>query len=713
MIDDMFSYYLLDHLIQSGLSGQSAGTILLISELFNVIVGPLSAIIMVRMQPHSCFLSSTQKMKLIPLIPFPNQFAFPFTSFGQHRAWILLTTIPLSLFFTSLWFVPPPSFFASNPTNQFIFHLTLLLLFNWFYGHTLCTYEAIMPLMHSDAHVLQYVNSSRLFLGALSGLGAVALVAALVGPIPDDKIRFPLVAGLIASVLVVGVVGWVAVVREDPDRSQENPEYEGPRKKKIMGDGAEDEGGDVHSQEKDGGLVVEEVEGDKEGGDVNHDDFDKMEVDSLDTFTIIDDSQKHSTTTRRPLDSVSPSIDIENQSTKSVPTASSSNSVGSWYNLSRLLFTSKPFLILITNHFLLWLIIIFIHSSLPSLSRSLLIDSDSESSFSSASSSTTESSLVIVANKSGVVISQILIAFFPTSIRPELAVKSSILLITITTFLFATAFRPFSSTTPFQFPHFWQFPSWSVFPISILNGMGVGGLFTCYEIMVPETILYAERHLTPKLKTLLFSGSKGKTPETSRTVQMQMDMNNKNDAETSLYPPPPSVYLTTATPTPTISSSLTASSSTIRASSPPTSPTPSNVSFPHHDKENFGYPSSQMNTETNLTTTNTTTTNINADSESNSDPDSDSDINEAEWENVIYSWVDSIRELSLAIAFMGSGLVLDSHSSNATSTSSSSVNDYGNKFANANELASGWIPLGLVVLTFMVHLYFPKIVLVK
>jgi hypothetical protein len=47
MMDDMFSYFLLDNLIRSGLSGTTTSLLLLISELFNVLVGPLSSFLMV------------------------------------------------------------------------------------------------------------------------------------------------------------------------------------------------------------------------------------------------------------------------------------------------------------------------------------------------------------------------------------------------------------------------------------------------------------------------------------------------------------------------------------------------------------------------------------------------------------------------------------------------------------------------------------------
>ncbi|KAI9344408.1 hypothetical protein BDR26DRAFT_215993 [Obelidium mucronatum] len=302
MIDDLFAYFLLDALISAGLDGRAAGTILLVSEIFNVFVGPLSSLLMSNV---------------------------PFRSFGQHRAWLLITSIPLVLFFELLWVQPTlPSLI------QPFYYGPILLLFNWFYGHCLCTFEAIMPLMNSSPILLQKVNASRLFIGSIAGLIVVSIPSTLVYPIPDQSVRFLIMASFAGFVLLAGILLWVFSVTESKHQHLKAPDSFPDLKAKLAG-----------------------------------------------------------------------------------------NTSKSWIKSCKQLFSSKRFITLLINTFLLWSIIIFTSSSLPSLSRILFpLPNDPEG-------TSLKSTFVIIVSKLGISISQIVMAVFPYQFTPERSVKMSFVLL--------------------------------------------------------------------------------------------------------------------------------------------------------------------------------------------------------------------------------------------------------------------------------------------
>ncbi|KAJ3285958.1 hypothetical protein HDU79_006920 [Rhizoclosmatium sp. JEL0117] len=463
MIDDLFAYYLLDALISSGLEGNTAGTILLVSEVFNVLVGPLSSLLMS---------------------------ALPFRQFGQHRAWLLITAIPLALFFQLLWLKPtiPVSSLA-------IYYGSILILFNWFYGHNLCAYEAVMPLMNSDAIELQKVNTSRLFWGSIAGLVIVSLPSALVGVVQEATNRFLIMAGGCGAVLLLGTSMWVSSVTEAK--------------------------------------------------------FDPQEVDQLRTKT-------------------------------------------SWISNCKKLLKSKRVVVLLINTVLLWATIICMSSSLPSLSR-LMFPSDNNTNETSF-----KSTFVIVASKLGMSLSQACMALFPRILKPELCVKLSVFLVMGSGTALGLGYKSINTTEP-------HLPADMIYLVILIMGIGVGGLFGSFEVMVPETILFSERSF------------------------------NKLESEAS-----------TST---IVSDSLSGTQQTL---------TDTEAGVPSLAKLDF----------------------------------QETAVEESEdWENLVYAFVDAVRELSLAGSFYVSGELL------------SNEGVWGNQL-----ILCAWIPVGIAVLVGVIHIWFPHIV---
>jgi hypothetical protein len=284
----------------------------------------------------------------------------------------------------------------------------------------------------------------------------------------------------------------------------------------------------------------------------------------------------------RSLDSVSTQVDVVAAKESTHPTNYGFKET--WRIPTYFLFRSKRFIILLLNMFFFWFLIISIHSTLPLLSRSLFpvesaVEIESENPFSSSTSF--QASLVIVASKAGTALAQICMSVFPTSLRPEFTAKVSMVLLLITSLFFALAYHPCGS---------YSLPPVSVYPVTFINGVGLGGLFSSFEIMVPETVLYSETTISPKMRAKDITAHIG-------------------------------------------------------------------------------------------------------------------------WENIIYAWVDAARQLSLAISFLMVGYVLD-HRENRSQIHVNGGCD-ANVFLVAEEITTGWMPIAVVLLLALLHMYFPRIIFIR
>jgi MFS family permease len=79
----------------------------------------------------------------------------------------------------------------------------------------------------------------------------------------------------------------------------------------------------------------------------------------------------------------------------------------------------------------------------------------------------------------GTALTQVSMGLYPKMLRPETMVRVGLLLI-ITSSLF------------FSFLFEYRVPSWTVYIVCFVNGMGIGSIFTSYEIMVPQVIFYQQ-----------------------------------------------------------------------------------------------------------------------------------------------------------------------------------------------------------------------------
>jgi Na+/melibiose symporter-like transporter len=137
----MIEYYLVDFMISTAkLSGGYTGlatlrfyktellfsTILLITELLGVVIGPVAGYFMDN-----------------------NNYKF-----GKHRFWIMVCILPLGVCFASIWYIPD----IESSVGKGLYYSTAIVLFNVFYAVVLIAYEGMIPLLIAGA-----ANSGKSF----------------------------------------------------------------------------------------------------------------------------------------------------------------------------------------------------------------------------------------------------------------------------------------------------------------------------------------------------------------------------------------------------------------------------------------------------------------------------------------------------------------------------------------------------------------------
>ncbi|KAJ3333084.1 hypothetical protein HDU91_002984 [Kappamyces sp. JEL0680] len=368
MVDSVFSFYLLDFLVFSvGMEGSTAGYILLSSECFNVLVGPLSSYIM----DH-----------------------YFWTGVGQHRFWMFVTLPFLVMSFIGIWWIP-----AISREWHIVYYTAMLLLFNAAYGNLLIAYEGCITNMFESNDDLSKVNSYRLFVGSVSSIVAV-LLGTLLSPLPANT-RFLILSSSICAIVLTSYLVFLLFIREVNENTP---------------------------------MQLKRAESD---------------------LTIVSDAATlHE----------------------------------SWFHRTARLFRHKTFLVLILSHFLLWVIIISVHSSIQAFVRDYLaLDA-------ALPWAVTPSTLAVLVMQTGTATVQMLMGVYTKQLEPSMMVRFALLVLAIGSLLFAFWF---------QIP---GMPLWTVFPLSFVSGMGIGALFTSYEIMVPQVILHLQTqfHEGEQLENLIY-----------------------------------------------------------------------------------------------------------------------------------------------------------------------------------------------------------------
>jgi Na+/melibiose symporter-like transporter len=141
----------------------------------------------------------------------------------------------------------------------------------------------------------------------------------------------------------------------------------------------------------------------------------------------------------------------------------------SWWETASQLLQSKSFNVMIISHFLLGMITISTHSTIHVYVRDYL-------KYDSSGGFLTHSYIAMIVMQLGPAIIQFFLGYYPLKISLIYLVRASILCTAIASICFATIFE------------YKLAPKWLIFPVCFVSGLGIGGLYTVYEIFVPEVI---------------------------------------------------------------------------------------------------------------------------------------------------------------------------------------------------------------------------------
>jgi hypothetical protein len=149
-------------------------------------------------------------------------------------------------------------------------------------------------------------------------------------------------------------------------------------------------------------------------------------------------------------------------------------SLTDWISTAIQLFSRKPSLIMFLSHFFLWFYTISVHAALPAYFRDYLKQD------AGLAGGITESKMAVLIFQSGSGFGQIPMALFPKFFFPELSILIALPTCAISSFGFLFLFE-----NP-------NVPTWLAYCNCFLGGLGLGILSTCYEVQVPETILWEQ-----------------------------------------------------------------------------------------------------------------------------------------------------------------------------------------------------------------------------
>eukprot|EP00271_Cylindrocystis_brebissonii_P022209 TRINITY_DN843_c0_g1_i1.p1 TRINITY_DN843_c0_g1~~TRINITY_DN843_c0_g1_i1.p1 ORF type:complete len:645 (-),score=94.15 TRINITY_DN843_c0_g1_i1:849-2627(-) len=150
-----------------------------------------------------------------------------------------------------------------------------------------------------------------------------------------------------------------------------------------------------------------------------------------------------------------------------VPHSPPLRALPAWLQSTSELFSSLPFVVLVLNHALLWAIMTFTQAVAPAYLHTYLNYE--------VSPYISSSVLIVLVLQVGHAIIQLLMGFFPDVFFPELVLRISFLLMAFAKLGFFFAFEN-------GVPPYWAFA------LGLIDGLGQGGMYAAYEIMVPEVV---------------------------------------------------------------------------------------------------------------------------------------------------------------------------------------------------------------------------------
>ncbi|KAG5189276.1 hypothetical protein JKP88DRAFT_252988 [Tribonema minus] len=173
--------------------------------------------------------------------------------------------------------------------------------------------------------------------------------------------------------------------------------------------------------------------------------------------------------------------------------ASGAQTRGQWTDATRRLIRCSPFWWLLASHFAVWAVTIFTKSTLPAFVHEYLeyssfgstslhgTDESSASGEGAAGGFLPPASVAIVAVQVGTAIVQVAMAAALNVLKPVRVLRASLCLAALGAAVFGLGFEQLN------------LPNWGVFVVALLSGMGLGGLYSVYKVMVPEVVLWLQR----------------------------------------------------------------------------------------------------------------------------------------------------------------------------------------------------------------------------
>lgn len=161
-------------------------------------------------------------------------------------------------------------------------------------------------------------------------------------------------------------------------------------------------------------------------------------------------------------------------------------------------------MVLLLNHFLLWSILIFTHATLPIYVREHLqygvVEDEPPPKYLAGDDERAPLSLfagpalVVATLQLGTAVAQVSMGLWPSLLAPEKVVRWSLLLMVAAKVMFVFLFDLPSTDTEAEL----------VYLVAFLDGLGQGGLFAAFEIMVPEVILDDEFATAVRKENLIY-----------------------------------------------------------------------------------------------------------------------------------------------------------------------------------------------------------------
>lgn len=164
----------------AGMSAGLAGTVLMISKIWDAVNDPIVGVLSDRTRSR----------------------------WGRRYPWIIYGAIPFSVFYFLHWIVP--RFTADHASNQwtlFGYYVTIGICFNMAYTAVHLPYTALTPELTQDYNERTSLNSFRFAFNIGGSILSLLLATLIFSVVPDKELRYLVLAG-ICSVLSVPAIAW-------------------------------------------------------------------------------------------------------------------------------------------------------------------------------------------------------------------------------------------------------------------------------------------------------------------------------------------------------------------------------------------------------------------------------------------------------------------------------------------------------------------------